>query len=49
MRAAIRSLANGKAPGPDGLGAEFYKEFEDLLWEDLLDMLNEAHLLWLPP
>lgn len=24
-------MANGKAPGPDGLGAEFYKEFEDML------------------
>ena len=32
---AIRQMGLGKAPGPDGLGAEFYKEFEDLVADDL--------------
>ena len=35
IRRAIRGMARGKAPGPDGLGAEFYKEFEDLIALDL--------------
>ena len=43
IRKAIRNMARGKAPGPDGLGAEFYMEFEDLIAEDLTNMLNEAH------
>ena len=42
-RSAIRKLALGKAPGPDLLGAEFYKEFEDLIVTDYLAMLQEAH------
>ena len=28
---AIKTLQNGKSPGPDGFGSEFYKEFCDLL------------------
>ena len=40
---AIRSLAIGKAPGPDGLGGEFYRQFEHLVAHDLTAMLNEAH------
>ena len=42
VRAAIRGMALGKSPGPDKLGAEFYKEFEDLVAGDLLSMLKEA-------
>ena len=42
VRAAIRGMAAGKSPGPDKLGAEFYKEFEDLVAGDLLSMLKEA-------
>ena len=42
IRKAIRSLADGKATGPDGLGAEFYKAFEDVITGDLLRMLEES-------
>ena len=42
LRLAIRSMASGKAPGPDGLGAEFYKEFEDTIVHDMLRMVREA-------
>ena len=37
---AINGLQSGKAPGPDGLSSEFYKEFQDLLADPLLNMLN---------
>ena len=43
IRKAIRRMALGKSPGPDGLGAEFYKEFEDLVADDLTAMLLESH------
>ena len=36
VRKAIRSMANGKSPGPDQLPVEFYKEFEDLIADPLL-------------
>jgi len=42
VRSAIRNMACGKAPGPDGLPAEFYKEFEDLVVTDMLRMFDEA-------
>ena len=42
VRAAIRKMASGKAPGPDALGAEFYKEFEDLVATDMLRMFHET-------
>lgn len=41
---AIKTLKNGKAPGPDGFGSEFYKEFSDLLVDPLLDMFNHSFL-----
>ncbi len=31
ISSTIRSLCNGKAPGCDGLTAEFYKSFEEIL------------------
>ena len=37
---AISAMANGKSPGTVGLPAEFYKEFFDLLAEDLLEVLS---------
>ena len=43
VRKAIRSMANGKAPGPDGLHAEFFKEHEHLLVSKLTDVFNEMH------
>lgn len=39
---AIRGLQSGKAPGPDGLCSEFYKEFQNILAGPLLDMLNDS-------
>lgn len=35
---AIRSLPSGKAPGPDGFTAEFYKAYVDELSPLLLEM-----------
>lgn len=39
---AIKGLQSSKSPGPDGLCVEFYKEFQDLLVDPLLDMFNDA-------
>lgn len=38
---AINGLQSGKAPGPDGLSSEVYQEFQDLLVDPLLNMLND--------
>jgi len=40
---AIGRLAKGKAPGPDSLPAELYKDFEHLVAQPLLDTFTEAH------
>lgn len=42
IKEAIQSLPNNKAPGPDGLTAEFYKAYADLLAPCLLEMYAEA-------
>lgn len=42
MISTIRSLKNGKSPGPDGLCNEFYKKFSSLLTPYLLNMFNMA-------
>lgn len=39
---ALHSLKSGKSPGPDGLACEFYKEFEHVLLDPLLAMLNHS-------
>lgn len=42
IREALGSLQSGKAPGPDGLGCEFYKEFKSLLIQPLLNMYHHS-------
>ncbi|KAK3521002.1 hypothetical protein QTP86_015762 [Hemibagrus guttatus] len=42
LQAALNSMAGGKAPGIDGLPAEFYKFFWRELREDLLEVPNES-------
>ena len=39
---ALRSLQPGKSPGSDGLPAEFYKRFWDVLGSDLAEVLEEC-------
>jgi len=47
---ALHSLKSGKSPGPDGLTCKFYKEFEHMLLDPLLAMLNHSFLTdRLPP
>lgn len=42
VEGALNSLNSGKAPGPDGLGCEFYKEFKSLLIQHLLNMFHDS-------
>lgn len=42
LREAIQLLRTGKAPGSDGLGSKFYKEFQGLLLEPMLNMFNHS-------
>ena len=37
---AIKSFANDKLPGCDGLTAEFYQSFSGLINSDLVDVIN---------
>jgi hypothetical protein len=46
---AIRRLGLAKAAGPDGLPAEFYRSFEELVVKDLHNTLQEAHTLGVFP
>ena len=39
---AINKLQNGKSPGPDGFCCEFYKQFQNVLVDPLLDMFNHS-------
>ncbi|MBN3281143.1 YTX2 protein, partial [Polyodon spathula] len=42
MTAAVKQLSSGKVPGIDGLPAEFYNNFWDIMGEDLLQVLRES-------
>lgn len=38
VQRAIKKLSGNKAPGPDGIGAEFYKRYADLLCPTLVEV-----------
>uniref|UniRef100_A0A8C5PWQ4 Reverse transcriptase domain-containing protein n=1 Tax=Leptobrachium leishanense TaxID=445787 RepID=A0A8C5PWQ4_9ANUR len=40
IAAALKSTKNGKSPGPDGLPAEYYREFRDLLIPHMVSTFN---------
>ena len=42
--AALGALARGKRPGVDGLPAEFYRTFWDVLGVEMVEVFNEAFL-----
>jgi hypothetical protein len=46
---AIQRLGLAKAAGPDGLPAEFYRSFEEVVIKDLHNTLQEAHTLGVLP
>ena len=44
LKTAISDMENNKSPGEDGLTAEFYKTFSDLLIPILVDVYNNIFL-----
>lgn len=40
---AISHMPNGKSSGPDGLPVEFYKEFWEIIKEDLFRLVSDFH------
>ena len=42
MYAALKSFSKGKTPGTDGLTAEFYLSFWELLGQELVESFNYA-------
>ena len=44
LEKSIKQMANGKSPGLDGLPTEFYKQFFDLIADDLLLVFTELLL-----
>ena len=43
--AALKGMSKNKSPGSDGLPAEFYLQFWEVLGSDLTEVLNEAYRL----
>ncbi|KAG0445456.1 hypothetical protein HPB47_014924 [Ixodes persulcatus] len=41
IRRAIKKISSNKAPGPDGIGAEFYKKYVDLLCPILVEVFRD--------
>jgi hypothetical protein len=39
---AFRRLAKAKSPGPDKLPAEFYQDFEYMLIDPFMEMINQT-------
>ena len=44
LAAALQSMPNGRAPGPDGLPYEYFTAFWDVLGPELLAVANEAYM-----
>ena len=42
MYASLKSFSKGKTPGTDGLTAEFYLSFWELLGQELVESFNYA-------
>lgn len=42
LSTAIKTLQNGKSPGPDGFPSEFFKKFSPQLIPHMLNMYNES-------
>lgn len=40
----LKGLQSGKAPGPDGLSSEFYRELQDMLVDPFLEMLEHSFI-----
>jgi hypothetical protein len=48
IRYAIFDMEHNKAPSPDGIPAEFYQNFWDVIKGDLMQMFHELHMGTLP-
>lgn len=42
LQVAAQAMARGNSPGPDGIVAEFYTYFSDLIGEELCHMIKSA-------
>ncbi len=42
---AMKMLQNGKAPGPDGVNSEFYKEFNYVLLDLMFEMFKDCRVV----
>lgn len=42
LRDALKQMANGRSPGPDGILTEFYAKFWHIIGDDFTSMIREA-------